>query len=131
MPTDKQILEDFGNKLVEEIRRKQIEKGIIASGASASGLEIVATEERLQVVDNKGYFEFQEFGRKPGKQPPIESIRQWVELKLKGNIKGNISLDSLAFLIARKIGREGTRTHRTQPTGILSEVINENSFELA
>lgn len=129
MPTDQQILSDFGNKLVEAIRQKQIQKGIIASGKSAAELEIKATDKQLQVIDREGYFEFQEFGRRPGKRPPRESIKQWIELKLQGNIRSGISIDSLAFLIARKIGQQGTKTFRTNPTGVLSEVINEEAMQ--
>ena len=46
-----------------------------------------------------------EFGRLPGKQPPIDAIELWVRRKL--GISGN-EARSVAFLIARKIGREGT-----------------------
>lgn len=52
------------------------------------------------------YTYWMENGRRPGKFPPINVIRQWIDDK--GIIPyGNISRDSLAFLIARKIARDG------------------------
>lgn len=65
-----------------------------------------------------------EFGRKPGKMPPTESIRQWLEQR--GIQPPDISQKSLAFLIARKIGREGSLVYRKGGnTGIISEVQTE------
>lgn len=69
-------------------------------------------------------------GRKPGKMPPEEPIRRWVELKLfkrggfmrkklaaQGRKRARTGerqreINSLVYLIRRKIGREGTKpTH--------------------
>lgn len=47
-----------------------------------------------------------EFGRKPGRRPPTEAIEAWVIRKL--GYKGK-QARSVAFLIARAIGRRGTR----------------------
>lgn len=71
-----------------------------------------------------------EKGRRPGRMPPIDSLKPWVELKLgagrswKGKSGGAMyaragsrkmkgaqreqQINSLAFLVARKIGREGS-----------------------
>lgn len=47
-----------------------------------------------------------ETGRKPGKQPPTEAIQLWVTRKL--GLEGD-EARSVAFLIARAIGRRGTQ----------------------
>lgn len=47
-----------------------------------------------------------ETGRRPGKQPPIETIQLWVTRKL--GLTGK-DARSAAFLIARAIGRRGTK----------------------
>ena len=45
-----------------------------------------------------------EFGRKPGRFPPVRPLRLWV--RRKGIAKGR-AVNSVAFLIARKIARKG------------------------
>ncbi|MDG3581758.1 hypothetical protein [Galbibacter pacificus] len=47
-------------------------------------------------------------GRKAGKQPPIEAIEQWIEEKGIKPLEEKMSTSTLAYLIARKIGQEGT-----------------------
>jgi len=47
-------------------------------------------------------------GRGPGKPPPSEAIEQWIKQKgIATRLQKNMTISSLAFLIARKIGREG------------------------
>lgn len=47
-----------------------------------------------------------EYGRKPGKMPPVGPIELWARRKL--GLSGK-ELESAAFLIARAIGRRGTK----------------------
>ena len=56
------------------------------------------------------------------------AIKQWIDDK---NItpKDNISKDSLAFLIARKIHREGWKPKNSYPSGVISSVINDNAIK--
>jgi len=63
------------------------------------------------------YFFFIEFGRKPGKNPPIQPIKDW--LKRKGLDEG------LAYPIAKKIGQQGIK-----PKPILRTTINKNLTEI-
>jgi len=46
-------------------------------------------------------------GRKAGKRPPSDALIPWVKFKLQ--IKEDKKAKSVAFLVARKIGREGTQ----------------------
>lgn len=63
------------------------------------------------------YWKFAERGRGPGKMPPKGSLLQWMEWKhimpqmttLKSGKTVLPSMESLEFLIRRKIGREGTQ----------------------
>ena len=47
-----------------------------------------------------------EHGRKPGKMPSVDAIQYWVERK---GIAGDEDPRQVAFLIARAIGRRGTK----------------------
>lgn len=56
------------------------------------------------------YWQYVEYGRRAGKQPPIEAIEDWIRIKpiIPYPINGKVpDTRQLAFLIARKIGREG------------------------
>lgn len=64
------------------------------------------------------YWKYVEYGRKPGKFPPPSAILKWIEVKPiipRPDDNGRYpSPKSLAFLIGRKIAREGI-----EPTPIL------------
>lgn len=56
------------------------------------------------------YYYYVEYGRRAGKQPPIEAIEEWIRVKpiIPYAINGKVpDTRQLAFLIARKIGRDG------------------------
>jgi len=58
-----------------------------------------------------------EHGRRPGsKQPPLAPIAEWLEQKLRGKVKNRkkrlAQARSLAFVVARAIGRRGLPAHR-------------------
>lgn len=98
---------------LESLRQRIIENHIRA-GQKASGKTISSL--RVYVNDNQGTlfgrqaFGVLETGRKPGKVPKgfYQIIQQWV--KDKGVQVENPK--SFAYLVARKIAREGTELHR-------------------
>lgn len=52
------------------------------------------------------YARYVEFGRRAGKFPPIDPIRDWVR---KVGMASGENVNSIAFLVARKIAQKGTR----------------------
>jgi len=71
-----------------------------------------------------------ETGRKSGKQPPIETIKQWIQDKgVFTAILQQISISSLAFLIARKIGREGWKREQHGGVNLISEVVTDERIQ--
>jgi hypothetical protein len=66
---------------------------------------------------------FVELGRRPGRQPPVQAILEWMIAKrfrpARGSGDRDKQLRSVARLIARKIGRKGTKgrhvLRRTMP----------------
>ena len=66
----------------------------------------------IVVFELEDYWKYVEYGRGPGKQPPVSSIEQWIKVKpiIPDSRNGKIpTTTQLAYLISRKIGREGTK----------------------
>lgn len=60
-------------------------------------------------LKNEEYPAVMEFGRKPGKAPKVEHLERWVWLVLKPPRK---KVRSVAFVVARAIGKRGIKAHR-------------------
>jgi len=58
------------------------------------------------VESNVKYALYVEQGRKPGRPPPSSALEAWVRTKISSSAK---EIKGIAFLIARKIGLEGTK----------------------
>lgn len=93
----------------------QDQKGIRASGESASSLRIVDVGDTFALV-GADYFIFQTRGRGPGKQAPIEAIKEWI--LQKPIVFQDITLDSLAFVIARKQAQKGSEIFQGKREGL-------------
>lgn len=58
------------------------------------------------------YWKYVEYGRNPGKQPPVSAIANWITIKRIVPRAYNNKVPTqqgLAFVIARSIGRKGTK----------------------
>ena len=116
-----QILDSFAIETIEAIRAKIPN----VTGTMSNSLQYWIDESGLTIYSTEKYFTVLETGRKPGKRPPIDVVEKWIVDK--GIIPdGGISTRSLAFLIARKIGEEGTQLFRDGGnSGVISDAINE------
>ena len=120
-----EIVTDFLEQKKNEVRAAYIAKDRSASGAAGQSLTVKVSEQPNKITGSlvgAHYWYYIENGRKPGKRPPIALIEKWIDdrrLSLDG-----ISKRSLAFLIARKIGREGTKG-----TPILESVFTPQSLQ--
>lgn len=114
------ILKNFAEETIAGIRSRI--PNVTGQSAESLGYRIVGTE--LIIFSSMKYFTVLETGRKPGKRPPISVIEQWI--KDKPIIPDGISTKSLAFLIARKIGEEGSLLYRNGgKSGVISQSIND------
>lgn len=134
------ILDSIGSRLSDELKQailtKQLERvgvnGSFQSPYNATGN--LANSVRFDIrgsiltVYADDYIYYGENGRKNGKRPPINVIKQWISDK--GIVPTDISVDSLAFLIARKIGQEGTTIFRAGgKSGLVSDTFNDRLVE--
>lgn len=89
----------------EDVLNEYNSSGKRVSGQFEEGLETTIEGNKYIL---KGYTYLA--GRKAGKMPPIQNILEWVKRKGIFEYEKESQASSIAFLIARKIGREGTST---------------------
>lgn len=122
-----QTIKEITDRMLELYRNKLIDKNINASNILSDSAEVIVEVNgtTLSVSFNlEEYWKFVEYGRRPGKRPPITAIEEWVTLKpiIPDPINGKIpSTKQLAFLISRKIGMEGTKAQRPLESAVYSD----------
>ena len=125
MATTTEILNKEFELLKNDLIQQYDASGMRSSGKFADGLEVEAGVNTVKLTGDK-YAEQLEYGRKSGKRPPIDAIKQWIVDKgIVNNIKGNISVSSLAFLIARKIGKQGWNRSQHGGVELISKVVTD------
>lgn len=133
--TTAEILEFEFNKLVNELKEGIEAKGMTASGDSARSLEVVINDDSAKILGNSN-FEQLEYGRNPTRKNGtdtenlVEKIKKWIENKgIVSNSEKEISVSSLAFLIARKIHREGWDRKGYGGVELVSEIITAERMQ--
>ena len=119
------ILNEF-ELIKQDLIKRYNEKGMRASGNFESSLEIKKNNNSVELW-GANYTEQLESGRNSGKFPPVDAIKQWI--LDKGINFENITLSSLAFLIARKISREGWNRQGYGGVELVSEVITPQRIQ--
>jgi hypothetical protein len=115
-------------KLKQELIASYDAKGMRASGEFATSLEVRETERGAQLW-GAGHAVQLEYGRGTTKSsgggdiPLREKMVQWIHDK--GIQPVDISVESLAFLIARKIHREGWNRAGRGGVGLISGIITD------
>ena len=113
---DPDIIKSFAETYIKDVRESMDSKGVTASGNFNKSLTYTQSDREL-VVEGAAYAGAIEFGRKPsgggGSGVLRGLIRKWIDDK-GITPRDNISKDSLAFLITRKIHQEGTALFRGQ-----------------
>lgn len=102
--------------LISAYKKQLASDGKIASGNLANNIswDITLDGTNLKVIfDLPEYWKYVEYGRKPGKFPPLDKIRSWIRVKPilpRPGANGKIpSENQLAFLISRKIATKGIK----------------------
>ena len=124
-------LRDFGKFIVtnyksqleaEKMNNGELYRNIKYSVSTGTGGWVIS-------VSLADYWKYIEYGRRPGKMPPLEVIEKWIDVKqikshsmtLKSGKTVIPTTPQLSFLIARSIGRRG----------IAPKPLFKNSFEAA
>ena len=109
------VLNDFADTFIELARQNLDQNGTNASHNLYDSFEkiIEIGEDWFSVkISMADYGKYVENGRGPGRFPPIDKIKEWIEIKpvqIQPGMNGKYpTIDQLSFLIARKIANEGT-----------------------
>lgn len=116
LPHVQAVMEEMAIAIRNEYQDNLIRNDRIASGDLLNNIEYEITRGDFTYtiyVKMKDYWYYVENGRKAGKWPPIDNILNWIRVKPvlpRPNAEGKLPTpQQLAFLIARKIGEEGTQ----------------------
>jgi hypothetical protein len=121
MNSEEIIFKEFDALRVDLIKAYDA-KGMRASGKWADSLELEVSPLSA-VLTGLDYSQQLETGRRAGRYPPISDIEQWITDK--GITPIGISISSLAFLIARKIARQGWNRQGYGGVDLISEVVTD------
>lgn len=110
-------LNDFGDFIItnyksqleaEQMNNGELYRTISYSVSTVTGGWVIS-------VSLADYWKYVEYGRRPGKMPPVSAIENWIKVKqiiphemtLKSGKTVVPTIPQLSFLIARSIGRRG------------------------
>ena len=113
------IVQNWGNELIKQLQNNLLKNKTNASSGLSQSIEPKITQPpggyNLSIM-MEDYWFYVENGRKAGKMPPVQNIFEWIRNKRTIQVETiSKSADriaatrSLAYVIARKIGREGTK----------------------
>jgi hypothetical protein len=126
--TVNQVLQSEFDQLAKDFIKRYDELGMRASGRWADGVETVIEDKsptfRAKVLGLE-YSRQLVNGQAPGRFHPIGAIQQWIKDK---GIRSDLKPESLAFLIARKIAREGTKYY-PKGTDLIDSVYTDERIQ--
>lgn len=103
------------NKLVDMV--KKAISGHSVSGELSDSVIGESSPEEITIYSKIYGDILLEYGRKPGKMPPVEALERWAEDRL-----GDANL---AYLVARSIARKGTKKYQEGGPKELTALIEE------
>jgi hypothetical protein len=136
----------IGQWAIESIRKNIIDKKIMATGRTQRSVQYrLMGEKALQIYaesGNRAPIQTLQYGREPGKMPPVAPIKEWIvakglsyspiacKRKESKNWKAKYTpdergLNSLAWAIAMKIKRSGTGRYVNNDIEVYSPVLSE------
>lgn len=114
---DLNTIKDITNLFAAALKDRLADDNSIATGTLANSIkDIVKFDGKYLTVyiQLEDYWKWVENGRKAGKFPPVDVIKKWITIKpvIPRGKNGKLPTENqLAYLIGRKIAREGTRAN--------------------
>ena len=108
----KQAMTVMKNELMNEVKKELSEHR--STGELEGSLTGIATDKKLEIWSNMYGDIVLEYGRRPGKMPPVEQLERWA--MLHGMDRG------AGYMIAKKIARQGTEKYRKGGPKQISEI---------
>ena len=126
-----EILQEELGKLRAEIVARYDNLGMRASGKfereTVVDVEQPSATRTVGAIIAPSHTYYMVHGRGPGKFPPRNNIIEWIRQK---NISfEGITISSLAYLIARKIALEGTKTFQQGGSDVISAVVTPQRIQ--
>jgi hypothetical protein len=119
-----QIVQAEFETVKAEIAALYLQSANAGTGSWAHSLEVKVTEGSVTLLGS-GYLE----GRKPGKQPPTTAIEKWLQEQGIANLVAKEqSVSGLAYVIARKIAREGWKPDK-KGTELAAQVLTPQRIQ--
>jgi len=110
------LLNSSGKKIVTDLQKSMSDKRLNASGDTSRSIsyqvEETLTKAILKIMANRSIGALQ-FGRKAGRMPPRDVIRQWIDSK-PISLTGGMTKDQL---------------NRFNPGGVISDVVNDELID--
>lgn len=129
--TIEEYFKEFGQRKVAEIRTALRVNNINASGRLSESItdKVESTPDSVRLtVDALAYIATVDIGRAPTKKRTgdftVQKIKDWIIAK-RLSIPAKMTLDQYAFVVWRKINREGTLKFRTKARSLVSDAIEE------
>ncbi len=111
-------------QIIEKIKQNYHSMGLMASGEFEKQLEILIEDNKLSILGAKHTF-FMENGRRAGRFPPRKAIEDWIKVKKGLPTEFYEKPKQFAFIIARKIAKEGIKVPNENNKGrVASEIID-------
>ena len=129
--TSEEIIQKEFEQIKKDLIIRYQELGMKASGKwENSEINIDASNTNINAsIVGENYTKQLIFGREPGGFPPTKAIEDWIIAKGITPIEKNLKISSLAFLIARKIAKEGTKYYQQGGTDLIESVITPERLD--
>ena len=123
--TQVKAIRDVCDQICNVYRKKMADAGYNKQGELYNFKEVIEYNGNLFTLSIivPDYFQYAEYGRKPGGFPPPDAILKWIQFKrlVPTSHSGKIpTTNQLVYLISRKIALQGT-----QGKHLLQETIDE------